>query len=98
MEKGTIKITTGFFFFQFLLYLFKPVISIDGGEGEKSDWGETTHQVDPGQHKVHVHTTYFFGLKIAKVNKDFTVGANETLNLRYRVPILVTMRGSLKAA
>ena len=96
MEKGTIKVTTGFMFFQFLLFFFKPVVSIDGGEAEKSSWGETTHQVDPGQHTVNVHVAYLFGSKVGKASTTATVGANETVSLKYRVPIIVYMAGSLK--
>ena len=96
MEKGTIKVTTGFMFFQFLLFFFKPVVSIDGGEAEKSSWGETTHQVDAGQHTVNVHVSYLFGWQVSKASTTVTVGANETVSLRYRVPLIVTMRGSLK--
>jgi hypothetical protein len=96
VEKGTIKIKTGFLFFQFLLYFFKTVISIDGGEPQKLSWGESTHSVDPGQHTVNVHVAYMLGWKVGKASTTVTVGANETVSLKYRVPILVYLSGSLK--
>ena len=40
MEQGTIKINAGFVFIQFLLYFFKPVVSIDDGDEKKIPWGE----------------------------------------------------------
>ncbi len=96
VEKGTIKIRTSFLFLQFLLFFFKPVISIDGGEPEKHPWGESDHEVDPGQHTVNVHISYFFGWQVSKAAATVSVGANETVSLAYRPPLFVTQAGSLK--
>lgn len=97
MEKGTIKIKTGFMFFQFLLYFYKTVISIDGGEPQKVAWGESTYSVDPGEHTVNVHVAYMFGWKACKASTTVIVGANETVSLKYSVPLIVYMPGKLKA-
>ena len=43
MEQGTIKIVSSFLFLQWVLFIFKPTISIDGGEPQKYAWGESTH-------------------------------------------------------
>jgi hypothetical protein len=96
VDQGTIKIRTGFLFLQFLLFFFKPVISIDGGEEQKYPWGESTHEVAPGDHTVHVEIAYFFGWRISKATANVTVAAGETVTLRYRPPILVTLPGKLK--
>jgi len=97
MEQGTIKIHTGFFFLQFLLFFCKTLISIDGSAPEKHSWGESTHQVSPGQHTVVVETQYFFRT-VAKASTTVQVGAGETVALKYRVPIIVFMSGKLKVA
>lgn len=98
MDQGTIKIRTSFLFLQFFLFFFKPIISIDGGEAQKYSWGESTHEVAPGEHTVDIAISYFFGWKVAKASQTVSVGAGETLALAYRAPPLVTMAGSLKTA
>jgi surface polysaccharide O-acyltransferase-like enzyme len=95
MERGTIKIHSSFYFMQLLLYLCRPIITIDGGSSEKRNWGDTSFEVSPGQHTVHVETSYFFRT-VAKATTTVTVGANETVAVRYRVPWLVLMSGKLK--
>ena len=55
MGHGTIRIKASFVgFIQFLLYLFKPVVSIDGGTETTIPWGESDHSVSPGRHTVDV--------------------------------------------
>jgi hypothetical protein len=95
MEQGTIKIRTSFLFLQFVLFFFKPTISIDGGDPEKSKWGETTHVVAPGQHTVHVEVPYVF-TKVGKATATVEVAAGETVGLAYRTPLIIFMAGRLK--
>jgi len=95
MEQSTIKVHTSFLFLQFLLFFCKPIIAIDGGTSEKHSSGDTSLEVSPGQHTVHVETSYFFRT-VAKATTTVTVGANETVSLRYRVPLIVFMAGNLK--
>jgi hypothetical protein len=97
MEQGTIKIRASFLFLQWLLYFFKPTVSIDGGEPQKIAWGESTFQVKPGEHRVYVEIPYIF-MKIAKADQTVSVGASETVTLRYRPPLIVFMRGKLEPA
>ena len=94
MEQGTIRIHASFLFLQWVFFIFKPTISIDGGEPKKFAWGETTHSVTPGQHTIHVEIPYIF-TKIAKATETVNVGANETVALTYRPPLLVFMKGKL---
>ncbi len=97
MEQGTIKIHSSFFFLQFVFFIFKPTITIDGGEPIKPGWGESTHSVAPGQHTVHIEIPYIF-TKIAKATETVTVAANETVAMTYRPPLLVFMKGRLHLA
>jgi hypothetical protein len=98
MEQGTIKISASFLFLQFLLFFFKPVISIDGGEQKKIGWGDSEHSVSPGQHTVDMAISYFFGWQVSKGSATVDVGANETVTLKYRAPLLVTMNAKLQRA
>jgi hypothetical protein len=97
MEQGTIKIRSSFLFLQFLFFIFKPTISIDGGEPTKAGWGDSTHSVAPGQHTVHIEIPYIF-TQVAKATETVNVGANETVVLTYRPPFLVFMKGKLTLA
>jgi hypothetical protein len=97
MEQGTIKVRTGFLFLQFLLFFFKPTISIDGGEPQKNSWGESTHTVSPGQHTVHIEIPYIF-TKVAKADATVDVAADQTVTVNYRAPLIVTMKGKIKVA
>jgi hypothetical protein len=97
MEQGTIKIRSSFFFLQWIFFIFKPTISIDDGEPTKQGWGESTHSVAPGQHTVHLEIPYLF-TKVAKATETVTVGANETVALTYRPPLVVFMQGKLRPA
>jgi hypothetical protein len=92
MEQGTIRIRTSFMFLQFLFFFFKPTISIDGSEPQKHSWGESEHSVSAGQHTVDIEIPYFF-TKVGKANVPVEVAANQTVNIGYKPPFLVTMKG-----
>jgi hypothetical protein len=96
VEQGTIKIHAGFLFIQFLLYFFKPVVSIDGGDQKKIPWGESEHSVSPGQHTVNIAISYFFGWKVSKGSATIDVDANQTVTLQYRAPLVVTSKAKLQ--
>jgi hypothetical protein len=96
VEQGTIKINAGFLFLQFLLFFFKPVVSIDGGEQKKVAWGDSEHSVSPGPHTVNIAISYFFGWQVSKGSANVDVGANQTVTLKYRAPMIVTMDANLR--
>jgi len=97
MEQGTIRIRTSFLFLQFLFFFFKPTISIDGSEPQKYAWGESEHQVSAGQHTVNVEIPYFF-FKVGKTNVPVDVAANQTVNIGYKPPFVLTMNGRVKVS
>jgi hypothetical protein len=96
VEQGTIKVNSGFVFIQFLLYFLKPVVSIDGGDQKKTRWGESEHSVSPGRHTVNMAISYFFGWKVSKGSATVDVGANQTVTLKYRAPLIVTWDAKLR--
>jgi hypothetical protein len=96
VEQGTIKIDAGFLFIQFLLYFFKPVVSIDGGERKKIPWGESEHSISPGRHTVNMAISYFFGWQVSKGSATVDVGANQNVTLKYRAPLVPTWNANLR--
>jgi hypothetical protein len=96
VEQGTIKLVAGFLFLQFLLYFFKPVVSIDGGGQKKIPWGESEHPVSPGQHTVNMAISYFFGWKVSKGSATVDVGASQIVTLKYRAPLIPTWDAKLR--
>jgi hypothetical protein len=89
---GTIKIRTGLDALQFLLHFFKPAISIDGGQELRYPWGESTHEVAPGNHTVNVVIPYVFGWRACKASGTVSVAAGETVTLSYRPAVWAMWR------
>jgi hypothetical protein len=94
MEQGTLRITTGFMFLQFLLYFFKPTIGIDGGAQERHPWGTTDLALPAGPHTVHIEVPYIF-TKIGKATATVNVVAGQTVTLVYRAPLIVFNAGKV---
>jgi hypothetical protein len=97
MGQATIRIRSSFLWLQWVFFIFKPTISIDGATPEKHPWGESEHQVAPGQHTVHLEVPYLF-TKVAKATETVTTSADQTVTLDYRPPLIVFMKGKLKLA
>ncbi len=95
MDNGTIKIKSSFFILQWVFFIFKPTIGIDGGEMQKQAWGETTHPVAPGRHTVKLEIPYLF-FKVGKAEETVDVAAGETVSFTYRAPLFLFWRGKLK--
>jgi hypothetical protein len=96
VPQGTIEINSHFNFAQPAFRGRKTIISIDGGEPQACDWGDTSHVVEAGEHTVHVEVAYALNKKVGKATATVNVGAGETVRLSYRPPALVTMAGKLK--
>ena len=95
MDQGIIKIKSSFLFLQWVFFIFKPTISIDGGESKKLGWGESSHTVTAGEHSVHIEIPYVVA-KIAKATQTVTVPAGGEVSLTYKPPLIVFMSGKLK--
>jgi hypothetical protein len=79
-----------------LLQFFKPVVSIDGAEQKKIPWGESEHSVSPGQHTINIAISYFFGWQVSKGSATVDVGANQTVTLKYRAPLVPIWNANLR--
>ena len=95
MAPGTIKIHSGFFPLYWMLFIFKPTISIDAGPAQKPGWGDSEYTVEPGEHTVHIRIPYIF-YTLGKATETVNVGEGETVSLTYRPQYIMFLRGSLK--
>jgi hypothetical protein len=59
-QAGGLHLRTGFFPLAFILYLFKPRCSIDGGAEFPIQWGDNHIPVPSGRHHVRVWFPYMF--------------------------------------
>jgi hypothetical protein len=91
---AAVAVTTKFFPLAWLLYFFKPNITVDG-QPMTGTWGRNTIPVAPGAHQVHVHTPYILPTKVGKAEVMVNVGPGQTAELEYKVPMLIWARGSL---
>jgi hypothetical protein len=94
MEQGTLRITTGFMFLQFLLYFFKPTVGIDGGPLVRYPWGTADVTLPAGPHTVYIEIPYIF-TKIGKATATVNVVAGQTVTLAYRAPLIVFNAGKV---
>jgi len=97
VQQGTIKIHSSFFILYWMLFIFKPTVSIDGGPGQKPGWGDSEYSVEPGTHTVNIKIPYIF-YTIGKATETVTVDAGETVTLTYRPQYLLFLRGKLQLA
>ena len=90
-----IEVTAKFFPLAFILYLTRPTVWIDG-TAHPSSWGTNRFDVTAGKHTVKVAFRYLF-LKEAGANSiDVDVPEGTTVKVRYRAPLIVFIKGSLK--
>jgi hypothetical protein len=92
---AAIEVTTGFMFLAFLLYLFKPVISVDG-VANKVNWGETHIPVAPGRHQVEVWLPYLFYKFMGRNGIVVDVAQGSVVKISWRSPWLVFLQGPIR--
>ena len=90
-----IEITAKFFPLAFILHLTRPTVTIDGTP-HRSTWGTNRFDVTPGKHTVEVAFRYLFLSQAGKASIDVDVPEGTTVKARYRAPLIVSMKGSLK--
>lgn len=81
---GRILLDTSFFPLQFVLFLFKPAITINGQVFPAAKWGTNVIDLPPGQYHVQVHTNYLwqYGNAVATI----PVNVGQSVNAFYRAP------------
>ncbi|HEX8769199.1 MAG TPA: DUF2510 domain-containing protein, partial [Acidimicrobiales bacterium] len=94
---GAIEVETSFFFLAFILYFFKTRVVIDGQLYELP-WGKNTFPVHPGRHRVRVSFKYLLPSDAGANEIDVDVSSGQTVQVRYRAPWLVFLKGKLTAS
>jgi hypothetical protein len=97
VDNATIKLHSSFFFAYWMLFIFKPTVSIDGGAAQKPGWGDSSYSVAAGEHTVHIRIPYIF-YTIGKATQTVTVAAGETVTLTYRPQYILFLKGKLRVA
>jgi hypothetical protein len=82
---GTLRLVTSFPWFQLYYHLFKPRVSIDGGEEQQIGWGENALQLPPGQHQITVRTKWVV-IPVGAAATTVTVPDGGSVALAYRAP------------
>lgn len=96
---ATLNLKTKFFPLAFILYLFPPLLTIDGGESQKVRWGDNTLQLAAGSHHLEIYYPYFWFLRAGKAKTDLTAQEGQTINAVYHAPTwFVFARGKIKLA
>jgi hypothetical protein len=93
---SAIGLTAKFLPLAFFFYFVKPAIEIDGYKVQGA-WGRNVVPVQPGRHQVHVHTPYFLPSRVGPADVIVDVLPGQTLELEYRSPLVVFLKGALGA-
>jgi hypothetical protein len=92
-----IAFTPRFFPLAFILFLFKPFLSINGQQYQVP-WGKrTVIPLPPGQYHVHAHTPYLLPPQVGKADLPVQVGGGQPIELEYKSPLFIFSAGSLGA-
>ncbi len=92
---ATIEIKTTYFFLAFLLALFKPQASIDGGPAFTVGWGSTPVPVPPGSHRVDVWMPYLFLPTMGRNGAVVEVRPGDAVQVAWRAPLVVFFPGKV---
>ena len=90
-----LAVKTAFFPLAFLLLLCKPTIVIDG-KAYRKHWGTHSFEVDPGKHHIKIFFPYLFWPECGANSIDVTVEEGKTTRVKFYMPPLVLLKGSLK--
>jgi hypothetical protein len=90
-----IAMVAKFFPLAFILYFFKPNVTINGQQYQVP-WNQRTPiQLPPGQYQVHANTPYLGMFNIGKADLAVNVGGGQPVELEYRAPLFMFSAGSL---
>jgi hypothetical protein len=87
MKQTGISVTTKYYALNFLLYFYRPKISLDGNPPEKVRWGETFIPTSPGRHNVRCFVPYVYLRHMGDSSIDVAVRAGETVPLQWQTPL-----------
>ncbi len=80
----------------FLLLLFKPRLSIDGGPEVAITWSDNWVALPPGRHSLRVWLPYLFYRHMGDATVEVDVPAGGSLRAQWRSPWIVFIPGKWK--
>jgi hypothetical protein len=87
---------TKFYWFNFLLVLFKPNTSVDGGTPVRGRWGATFIPLPPGRHLIRCYVSYLWYRHMGDSTVEVTVLPDAPTSVQWRAPWLVFIAGKWK--
>ena len=90
-----IEVHTTFFPLAFFLFACTPRIEVDGQVHQKY-WGRHFFPTPPGRHTVRVWFRYLVMARCGENQITVDVPATGAVRVKYNMPPLVTLKGSLK--
>ena len=91
-----LRINKKFFPLAWILYLFKPNVTING-YSQKSTWGETFHPLPPGSYLLRVSYPYLFSKEMSPGELMVDIAPGQVISVKYKVPVFISMKGKLVA-
>ena len=93
-----IRVTAKFFPLMWILFFVKPHIQIDGADMQGA-W-KTPHYfpVAPGQHTVSAYFPYFIPKQAGKGTVTVNVAPGQTVDVGYKAPWIVFLKGRMSVA
>jgi|SRR5579884_270640 len=96
---ATIRVYPTFFPLAFILFFLRPKVVLDGGEPQSMRWRQTTElSVTPGSHTIEVYFPYLVPREAGKGQTQVTVNEGQSVEVRYRAPLLVFLPGKIRVA
>ena len=92
-----IEVKATFFPLAFLLFFFKPTIVVDGVAHKAKWWDSYTFPVAAGRHSVKVFFKYMFLAEAGANTVEVTVSEGGTARVRYRAPLVIFLKGKIRA-
>ncbi len=96
--EAVLEVKTSYFFLAFLLVLFKPQASINGGQPFPVRWGVNPIPVPPGRYQVEVWLPYLFLTNMGRNGVVVDVPAGGAVQVWWRAPWIVFMRGAISVS
>lgn len=93
-EAAELEVQLKFFPLAFLFLFCTPVVEIDG-EKHRRPWGTHRFAIAPGPHRVRIYFPYLFWPECGANSIDLDLGAGESRRIRFYMPPLVFLKGSL---
>jgi hypothetical protein len=94
-SSASIQVTAKFFPLFWILFLIKPHVVIDGNDVQAAWNSPQQFPVAPGAHTVSVYFPYFIPRQAGKGTVSVNVAPGQTVNVGYKAPWIVFLKGRM---